>query len=274
MIITTDLKDLTPAEIEKFCINALGQKPGQGIRVAICLYRKKIEDFDGMIDLNRLLREQLKQRCTISTLVVQRQAISEDGTKKFLFDLSDGNAVEGVIIPGPGGSRPMNPNSATFGRRRTVLSLDAVDLAARVPAFDHELVAGLVEPHDGDLGDIGTEQVGRPDFGAVDRGDFGGVHDFDHPTCDLRVAVPFGRFIRAAVQRKPGIALKVAGFASVDHAADPQFAAAELNLRPADTGRTIQANRCDRLVRVRIHALPHLLGQLRNGGFDLAPGRH
>jgi 23S rRNA (adenine2503-C2)-methyltransferase len=103
MIITTDLKDLTPAEIEKFCINALGQKPGQGIRVAICLYRKKIEDFDGMIDLNRLLREQLKQRCTISTLVVQRQAISEDGNKKFLFDLSDGNAVEGVIIPGPGG---------------------------------------------------------------------------------------------------------------------------------------------------------------------------
>jgi 23S rRNA (adenine2503-C2)-methyltransferase len=98
-----DLKGFIPHEIEQFCFSHLGQKPGQGTRVAVLLFRKKIEDFDAMVDLNRPLREQLKRQCTISQLAVEQRTTSDDGTKKLLYRLDDGNTIEGVLIPGPGG---------------------------------------------------------------------------------------------------------------------------------------------------------------------------
>jgi 23S rRNA (adenine2503-C2)-methyltransferase len=99
----TDLKSLTPGEIDRFCTESLGQKPGQGIRVAIQLYRKRNEIIDGMTDLNKPFRVQLKRHCTISQLSVEQHSASEDGTEKLLYRLSDGNTIEGVLIPGPGG---------------------------------------------------------------------------------------------------------------------------------------------------------------------------
>jgi 23S rRNA (adenine2503-C2)-methyltransferase len=98
-----DLKGLTPREIDRFCVDQLGQKPGQGIRVAVWLYRKKVEEFEAMLDLNRPFREQLKRHSRISSLGVEQRSMSEDGTEKVLYRLDDGNTVEGVIIPGPGG---------------------------------------------------------------------------------------------------------------------------------------------------------------------------
>jgi 23S rRNA (adenine2503-C2)-methyltransferase len=98
-----DLKSLTPREIDEFCTRELGQRAGQGTRVAIHLYRAKIEEIDAMADLNRPFREQLKKHCAISRLAIERRTTSEDGTMKMLYRLGDGNAVEGVLIPGPGG---------------------------------------------------------------------------------------------------------------------------------------------------------------------------
>jgi 23S rRNA (adenine2503-C2)-methyltransferase len=96
-----DLKSMTPSEIEEFCTRHLGQKPGQGARVAVWLYRKKAEEIDSMSDLNRPFREELKRQCGISQLSIERRSRSGDGTEKLLYCLDDGNAVEGVLIPGP-----------------------------------------------------------------------------------------------------------------------------------------------------------------------------
>lgn len=98
-----DLKGLTPKDIDRFCTDVLEQKPGQGTRVAVWLFRKKVEDFDQMTDLNRPFREQLKQHCRISRLAIEQRSTSEDGTEKVLYRLEDGNTIEGVLIPGPGG---------------------------------------------------------------------------------------------------------------------------------------------------------------------------
>lgn len=97
-----DLKSLTPEEIDLFCTRHLGQKPGQGSRVSIWLYRKKVQDIDSMADLNKPFRERLKRYCTISQLSVEQRSKSEDGAEKLLYRLEDGNTVEGVLIPGPG----------------------------------------------------------------------------------------------------------------------------------------------------------------------------
>lgn len=97
-----DLKNLTPGEIERFCIEELRQRPGQGLRLAAMLFRKRRESFDAMKDLNRPFRERLRERCSLSTLTVERTEDSTDGTRKLLYRLADGNSVEGVVIPGPG----------------------------------------------------------------------------------------------------------------------------------------------------------------------------
>ena len=99
---TIDLKALTPDEIDDYCSRHLGQKPGQGTRVSVWLFRKRMEDFDSMADLNKPFRERLKRYCTISQLAIDQRDRSEDGTEKFLYRLDDGNSVEGVLIPGPG----------------------------------------------------------------------------------------------------------------------------------------------------------------------------
>lgn len=96
-----DLKELTPDEIDRLCVEELRRKPGQGHRVAIQLFRKRVEDFEAMTALNRPFRELLKSRCTITTLKVERSSASGDGTVKLLYRFADGNTVEGVLIPGP-----------------------------------------------------------------------------------------------------------------------------------------------------------------------------
>lgn len=97
----TDLKGLTPQGIDRFCTEALGQRPGQGLRVAVQLYRKRRERFDAMIDLNRALREALKRSCTLTAIAVVKAETADDGTRKLLYRLDDGNTIEGVLIPGP-----------------------------------------------------------------------------------------------------------------------------------------------------------------------------
>lgn len=96
-----DLKGLTPNEIDRFCTEGLGLKAGQGLRVAVQLYRKRRESVDAMTELNRQLRELLRSRCRITTLAVERAETAEDGTVKLLYRLHDNNAIEGVLIPGP-----------------------------------------------------------------------------------------------------------------------------------------------------------------------------
>jgi 23S rRNA (adenine2503-C2)-methyltransferase len=97
-----DLKGLTPSEIERFCMAELGQKTGRGLAVARQLFGKRIEDLDAMKDLNRPLRAGLASRCRISSLAIEKREQAEDGTKKLLYRLEDGNIIEGVLIPGPG----------------------------------------------------------------------------------------------------------------------------------------------------------------------------
>ena len=101
--IITDLKSLTPREIDRFCADTMDRKPGQGVRVAVWLYRRKVEEIDAMADLNKPFREKLKLHTRISKLTIDQRNASSDGTEKLLYRLHDGSAVEGVLIPGPAG---------------------------------------------------------------------------------------------------------------------------------------------------------------------------
>lgn len=93
-----DLKGMTQKELEGF-VQSLGERPFRGRQIMRWLYRKGVEDLGCMTDLPRAFREELSQRARISRLKPLSEEVSRDGTRKFLFELEDGNCIESVLIP-------------------------------------------------------------------------------------------------------------------------------------------------------------------------------
>ena len=62
------------------------------------IYLKSYKSFDNMTDLPLTFREQLQEKYTLSDVVLKDKQVSSDGTMKFLFELSDGNLTEAVLM--------------------------------------------------------------------------------------------------------------------------------------------------------------------------------
>lgn len=62
------------------------------------LYVKRVFDFDSMSNLPKGLRDKLKEHFQFVVLKEVAKQQSKDGTVKFLFELSDKNAIETVIM--------------------------------------------------------------------------------------------------------------------------------------------------------------------------------
>lgn len=77
----------------------MGEKPFRARQVLRWMHRSGASDFDAMTDLAKSLREKLRTRAEIRPPVLRSDRLSEDGTRKFLFDVGNGNAVETVFIP-------------------------------------------------------------------------------------------------------------------------------------------------------------------------------
>ncbi|MCL4139128.1 UNVERIFIED_CONTAM: hypothetical protein GTU68_002548 [Idotea baltica] len=65
------------------------------------MYRERLRHFDGMTDISKSLREELDKRYRISRPELIRVQQSKDGTRKYLFKMSDGKAIESVLIAQP-----------------------------------------------------------------------------------------------------------------------------------------------------------------------------
>ena len=63
------------------------------------LYTRRVTAWDGMTNLPKPLREQLRLHFTLNTLELVRKQGADDTTQKFLWKLSDGAMVESVLIP-------------------------------------------------------------------------------------------------------------------------------------------------------------------------------
>ncbi|MBE9505112.1 MAG: 23S rRNA (adenine(2503)-C(2))-methyltransferase RlmN [Proteobacteria bacterium] len=94
----TDIKNLSLHELEAF-LAGMGKEKYRAAQVFKWIYQKDVEDFDEMTDLSKEFRSRLKECAVISSLTPEKVETSRDGTKKFLFTLDDGEAVESVLIP-------------------------------------------------------------------------------------------------------------------------------------------------------------------------------
>ncbi len=92
-----DIKSCTVDEIRELLVQ-LSQPPFRASQLFKWLH-KGVESFDEMSNIPKSLRQALAERCYIaSARVAQRFESQRDETKKYLFELNDGEYVESVLM--------------------------------------------------------------------------------------------------------------------------------------------------------------------------------
>lgn len=94
----TNLLDLGPAQLIAYCAE-LGEKPFRARQLLRWIHQFGVSDFSEMTDLAKSFREKLTQCAEIRAPKVISDHTSSDGTRKWLIDVGNGNAVETVYIP-------------------------------------------------------------------------------------------------------------------------------------------------------------------------------
>ena len=159
-----DLKSMTPQELAIF-LGSLGQPAYRAGQVYAWLHRG-VASFDEMTDLSKELRQLLKEKAEISSLIIKKRLESTlDNTVKYLYGLSDGESIESVLMSYSYGTSicistqvgcRMNCGfcaSGIAGFKRNLEPsemLDQILFAKRSPGTDitHLVLMGIGEPLD------------------------------------------------------------------------------------------------------------------------------
>ena len=92
------IKDMTLSSLERF-FEEIGEERYRARQVARWVFKKGACSFDEMTDLPRDLRDRLSKVLEIGSLSVLEKRVSRrKGAVKYLFGLSDGQAVEAVFL--------------------------------------------------------------------------------------------------------------------------------------------------------------------------------
>lgn len=94
----TDIKSLSLEELQQE-MEQIGEKKFRAAQLYEWMHAKLARDFSEMTNLSLSLREKCTEQFDLTVLEpVRVQESKTDGTKKFLFALSDGNLVESVLM--------------------------------------------------------------------------------------------------------------------------------------------------------------------------------
>lgn len=97
--LTNNVKNYTLEEL-KSELKKIDEKPYRAEQIYEWIYQKRVENFDEMTNLSLELREKLKMNFEIKSFKIIKKLESADGTKKYLFDINDGdgNLIESVLM--------------------------------------------------------------------------------------------------------------------------------------------------------------------------------
>lgn len=90
-----DIQSLTLEELSNYVVS-LGEKKFRAEQIFHDLMLGK--NFDEISTISQTLKDKIKQQFSVQPLSILTQKKSSDGTSKFLYKLSDGNIVEGVLM--------------------------------------------------------------------------------------------------------------------------------------------------------------------------------
>jgi 23S rRNA (adenine2503-C2)-methyltransferase len=93
-----NLLGLSRQQFESWCAEH-GEKPFRARQLMRWMHQSGVGDFGLMSDVSKGFREQLAACAVIAAPPVLRDTTAPDGTRKWLFDVGTGNAIEAVYIP-------------------------------------------------------------------------------------------------------------------------------------------------------------------------------
>lgn len=95
------LKDIKSFALDELKgeIRTLGEKEFRAAQLYDWMHKKLAVSYEEMTNLPKAFREKLSQEYSLTTLhMVKEQISQQDGTRKYLFELSDGNLIETVFM--------------------------------------------------------------------------------------------------------------------------------------------------------------------------------
>ncbi len=92
-----NIKDFNLEELKEE-LKTIGEKPYRAEQIFQWIYVEKVKSFEEMTNLSLDLRKRLEENYTMCNYRILRKLESVDGTKKYLFDVLDGNAIETVLM--------------------------------------------------------------------------------------------------------------------------------------------------------------------------------
>ena len=95
---TTNLLDFDAAGLAAWFAER-GEKAFRARQVSRWMHQRFVADFAGMTDVAKSLREKLASEAEIRLPTVISDHVARDGTRKWLLDVGNGDAVEAVFIP-------------------------------------------------------------------------------------------------------------------------------------------------------------------------------
>ena len=94
----TDIKSLNLEELTEY-IQSLGEKKFRAKQIYKWLHQDFVTGFDEMTNLPKDLREKLKRDACVYVVKPVKVMVSQlDGTRKYLYELNDGNIIESVLM--------------------------------------------------------------------------------------------------------------------------------------------------------------------------------
>ncbi len=158
-----NIYNLTIKELEDYFIE-IGEKPFRSIQIYEGLYKKRLSSFKDMTNISKDLKEKLSK--TFSTYKI-KLLLKQEGknVNKYLFELSDGNKIESVLMFHNYGislcvSSQVGCNmTCAFcesGRLKKVRNLEAYEMVEQLLIIEedikkritHVVVMGIGEPFD------------------------------------------------------------------------------------------------------------------------------
>ncbi len=92
-----NIKDFNLEELKEE-LKTIGERPYRAEQIFQWIYVEKVKSFEEMTNLSLDLRKRLEENYTMCNYRILRKLESVDGTKKYLFDVLDGNAIETVLM--------------------------------------------------------------------------------------------------------------------------------------------------------------------------------
>lgn len=93
-----NLLDFDADQLAVYC-ESLGEKPFRARQLLRWIHKRGASEFDAMSDLAKSLRGKLSEHAEIVSPAVLNDSTSGDGTRKWLLDVGQRNAIETVFIP-------------------------------------------------------------------------------------------------------------------------------------------------------------------------------